>query len=119
MIFSVLSLSLIFNGFCIDREELDVNQHLDTFVEFSVVHHDNIDDSSNSHIHRHKHSEDGDEHDHDHEHSKMSSSETVKISPTDTLKLKIRYRILDSSEFSDKLLFSLAHPTDLFKPPIG
>ncbi len=98
----------------------DFSDHLKGFKEFnSQVHHDNIDDNVDVHAHKHKHSKDGDEHEHKHEHTKISNTDSLKIIPDLLISNYLKPSLKGRTSFSVKSLFSNAHPSDFFRPPIS
>ena len=98
------------------NESNDTETHLNEFSKYTIVHHDNIDDTAEAHSHVHKHSDDGEEHEHDHEHSRVveSTSKTLFSSIVPSLSLT---EIESSPGFSEKKFISNPHPFGIFRPP--
>jgi ABC-type nickel/cobalt efflux system permease component RcnA len=93
----------------------DVDLHLEKYSAHETKHHENIDDET--HSHRHKHSKNGDEHEHNHEHSKTSQME-IKLLNHFIAILAENKKTVSSSGFVEKNLFSTAHPSSIYRPPI-
>jgi len=95
----------------------NVNAHLEQYSIHTVTHHDNVDDSNESHSHTHKHSENGEEHEHEHEHSKFSFS-VAKILYRAASHKMIAPENKPSLELSKSQLVPDSYPSEVFRPPI-
>ncbi|MGE3973552.1 MAG: hypothetical protein AB7F59_03400 [Bdellovibrionales bacterium] len=95
----------------------NIQEHLDEFSDYTLIHHENIDDTNEAHAHVHKHSADGAEHEHHHEHSKaFQTSTTGMYLPT---VCTMSFPECDPSVgFAEHKLISNPHTFGIFRPPI-
>ena len=110
---------LILSASCIKVDISNADDHLKQFDKFNITHHDNIDDTAETHEHKHKHSEDGQEHEHRHEHLKITQFDALKYHKSDCIVINRNYSFESSSNFYDNLHFSTEHLPDIFRPPIA
>ena len=111
-----LAITLIARQPCLSIEVNGVDSHLSEYSQYSVTHHDNIDDEP--HSHKHKHSEDGEEHEHNHEHSKVTQSEIKLLNQS--IEVIAKVIIIESDQgFIEKNLISNPHPSRIYRPPIS
>lgn len=95
----------------------EVQNHLNEFSNYSVAHHDNIDDSSEIHSHVHKHSEDGEEHEHDHSHDRVSDISQKTFFASKPIAMAT-FELETSQGITESNLNSNPHPSSIFRPPI-